>query len=104
MSFNQAALWRKSSYSGNGGQCVEVGAWRKSSHSGNGGDCVEVGTWRKSSYSANGGECVEVGAAECVGVRDTKQAHLGAARAVLMVDRSVFVSFIARVKSGALDI
>jgi hypothetical protein len=39
-----SAAWRKSSYSGNGGQnCVEVGAWRKSSYSGKGGqDCVEV--------------------------------------------------------------
>jgi hypothetical protein len=35
-------IWRKSSFSGNGGNCVEV-AWRKSSFSGNGGDCVEVG-------------------------------------------------------------
>lgn len=36
--------WRKSSFSANGGACVEV-AWRKSSFSGNGGGCVEVG-WR----------------------------------------------------------
>lgn len=39
--------WRKSTYSGNGGQdCVEVGTvpWRKSSHSGHGGqNCVEAG-------------------------------------------------------------
>ena len=39
--------WRKSTYSsGNGGQCVEVGAvpWRKSTYSGNGGmNCVETG-------------------------------------------------------------
>ncbi|MGH3569750.1 MAG: DUF397 domain-containing protein [Pseudonocardia sp.] len=35
--------WRKSTYSNNGGNCVEVGAaWRKSTYSGNGGDCVEV--------------------------------------------------------------
>jgi hypothetical protein len=37
--------WRKSSFSPNGGSCVEV-AWRKSSFSGNGGACVEVG-WRE---------------------------------------------------------
>jgi hypothetical protein len=38
-------IWRKSTYSGNGGgECVEVGTWRKSSRSGNGGtDCVEAG-------------------------------------------------------------
>lgn len=35
-------IWRKSSYSGGDGNCVEI-AWRKSSHSGSNGDCVEVG-------------------------------------------------------------
>jgi len=35
-------LWRKSSYSGNGGECVEVAPWHVSSYSGNGGNCVEV--------------------------------------------------------------
>ncbi len=34
-------VWHTSSYSGNGGTCVEVG-WRTSSYSGNGGDCVQV--------------------------------------------------------------
>ncbi|MDQ3886318.1 MAG: DUF397 domain-containing protein [Actinomycetota bacterium] len=34
-------VWRTSSYSPNGGTCVEVG-WRTSSYSGSGGDCVEV--------------------------------------------------------------
>jgi hypothetical protein len=34
------------------------GGWRKSSYSNNGTDCVEV--WRKSSYSDNGSDCVEV--------------------------------------------
>lgn len=33
--------WRKSSYSGDQSDCVEL-AWRKSSHSGNEGDCVEL--------------------------------------------------------------
>lgn len=38
--------WRKSSYSADGNNCVEVGTipWRKSTHSGNGGpNCVELG-------------------------------------------------------------
>ncbi|MCA1606633.1 MAG: DUF397 domain-containing protein [Acidobacteria bacterium] len=44
-------------------------AWRTSSYSPNGGDCVEVG-WRTSSYSGN---CVEVApAADGVLVRDSK--------------------------------
>ena len=35
--------WRKSSFSGQTGECVELGAaWRKSSLSGATGDCVEV--------------------------------------------------------------
>ncbi|MCW2860197.1 MAG: hypothetical protein JWP48_1905 [Actinoallomurus sp.] len=35
--------------------------WRKSSRSGNGGNCVEtMVTWQKSSRSGNGGNCVEV--------------------------------------------
>ena len=33
--------WRKSSYSGNSGNCVEV-RWQKSSHSGMNGNCVEA--------------------------------------------------------------
>ncbi|HEU5474536.1 MAG TPA: DUF397 domain-containing protein [Actinophytocola sp.] len=46
--------------------------WRKSSFSANGGNCVEVG-WRKSSFSANGGSCVEVGwPAQRAAVRDSK--------------------------------
>jgi hypothetical protein len=70
------AAWRKSTYSNNGGQCVEIAAvWRKSSHSGNGGDCVEIAAgWRKSTHSNNGGSCVEVarGGPKMVAVRDSK--------------------------------
>lgn len=51
------AAWRKSTYSGNGGQCLEVAA-----------------VWRKSTYSNNGGSCVEVarGGPDVVAVRDSK--------------------------------
>ncbi|WP_159945544.1 MULTISPECIES: DUF397 domain-containing protein [unclassified Nocardiopsis] len=39
--------WRKSSYSGgSGGNCVEVSDWHKSSYSTNGGECVEVAKGR----------------------------------------------------------
>ena len=34
-------VWHTSSYSANGGDCVEVG-WRTSSYSGNSADCVQV--------------------------------------------------------------
>ncbi|MGH4022736.1 MAG: DUF397 domain-containing protein [Pseudonocardiaceae bacterium] len=49
--------------------------WRKSSYSGGSGDCVEIG-WRKSSYSGGSGGCVEVAAApDEVLVRDSKDPH-----------------------------
>jgi hypothetical protein len=67
--------WRKSSYSANGGDCVEVG-WHTSSYSANGGNCVEVG-WHTSSYSANGGSCVEVRTGPQILVRDTKNREGG---------------------------
>ncbi|MGQ0839298.1 DUF397 domain-containing protein [Actinokineospora sp.] len=54
-------------------------SWRTSSFSANGGTCVEVGwlpehvSWRTSSFSANGGDCVEVGwPGVGVAVRDSK--------------------------------
>jgi hypothetical protein len=50
--------------------------WRKSSYSANGGSCVEVG-WRTSSHSANGGDCVEVATGAPVLIRDTKDREGG---------------------------
>jgi hypothetical protein len=48
-------------------------SWRKSSFSGENGSCVEV-AWRKSSFSAENGSCVEVAfAAPAVGIRDSKK-------------------------------
>ncbi|TCP51985.1 uncharacterized protein DUF397 [Tamaricihabitans halophyticus] len=56
--------------------------WRKSSYSGSSGDCVEVAfapaTWRTSSYSGSSGNCVEVAVADsAVGVRDSKNPTAG---------------------------
>jgi hypothetical protein len=46
--------------------------WRKSSFSGVNGNCVEV-AWRTSSFSSNGSACVEVAPVPSgVAVRDTK--------------------------------
>ncbi|MGH3826813.1 MAG: DUF397 domain-containing protein [Pseudonocardiaceae bacterium] len=46
--------------------------WRKSSYSGTNGNCVEVG-WRISSYCASNGDCVQVAPAPGrVLVRDSK--------------------------------
>ena len=50
-------------------------AWRTSTYSNNGGECVEVAAvWRTSTYSNNGGNCVEVArpGPEMVAVRDSK--------------------------------
>ena len=53
-------------------------AWRKSSYSGGNGECVEVG-WRKSSYSASNGACVEMRWPEAgrLAVRDSKAPQTG---------------------------
>lgn len=50
--------------------------WRKSSFSGDNGACVEVG-WRKSSFSGTNGDCVEVAFVEGVAVRDSKKPKAG---------------------------
>ncbi|MGH4019853.1 MAG: DUF397 domain-containing protein [Pseudonocardiaceae bacterium] len=65
--------------------------WRTSSYSANGGACVEVG-WRTSSYSGNSGNCVEVAPApEGVLVRDSKDP----AGATLAVTAAAWHAFLA---------
>jgi len=73
-----------------------VSAWRKSSYSGNGGqNCVEVGAWRTSTYSSgNGGQCVEVAGAGTVLVRDTVN-HEGA---MLSVTADAWSAFLGTLK------
>jgi hypothetical protein len=74
--------------------------WRRSSRSGDSGNCVEIAGWRKSSRSAANGGCVEVGAAEpIVGVRDTKQRGEGP---VLEFPRVAWQAFLSEVKTGRL--
>lgn len=76
--------------------------WRTSSRSsGNGGQCVEVGAWRTSTRSSsNGGSCVEVGTCtHTVAVRDTKDRS----GPVLTADRPQWTGFVAGLKSGAFD-
>ena len=78
--------------------------WRKSSYSAEAKDCVEVAelpaAWRKSSYSGAGQECVEV--AELSGgtaVRDSKDPR----GPVLRFTRAQWLAFTAEVRSGEFD-
>lgn len=54
--------------------------------------------WRKSTYSsATGGSCIEVASARTwIGVRDTKQAHLGQGRTVLSFSGQAWAEFLGR--------
>jgi uncharacterized protein DUF397 len=58
--------------------------------------------WRKSSHSHfEENACVEIGSAPgVVGVRDTKQAALTAARPVLLYSENAFAAFLAHVTGG----
>lgn len=88
--------WRKSSYSGNGGNCVE---WRVSSYC-NGGECVQIGRgdWVKSSHSASG-NCAEVSAPRNVLLRDSK---LGDDSPILEFSPAEWEAFTGSVKRGKL--
>jgi hypothetical protein len=69
---------------------VELRGWRKSSYSGSEGECVEV-AWRKSSHSGSQTNCVEVAlTSEVVGVRDTKDRGGG----TLLVPAAVWQAFV----------
>lgn len=58
--------------------------------------------WRKSSHSHfEENACVEIGSAPgVVGVRDTKQAALGAARPVLVYPAEAFTAFVRHLTGG----
>ncbi|WP_405743532.1 DUF397 domain-containing protein [Streptomyces sp. NBC_01525] len=102
----ESPRWFKSSYSNNGGNCIEIAAdrWFKSSYSDNGGDCIEIAAdrWFKSSHSDNGGNCIEVAAVlvasrGVVPVRDSKDPD----GPRLSVPATAFASFVAGVKADA---
>ncbi|XRQ04824.1 DUF397 domain-containing protein, partial [Actinomadura welshii] len=76
--------------------------WRISSYStGNGGQCVEVGAWHKSSHSADEGECIEVAASQAaVLTRDSKDPD----GPVLGFEANAWDTFLNTVKGGRLDL
>lgn len=74
-------------------------AWRKSSYSGPGGNCLEVG-WQKSSYSGPNNNCLEVGLeGEAVGVRDTKDRDGG----LLCISPTRWAAFVGAVKDDRYE-
>ncbi|MFJ4701687.1 DUF397 domain-containing protein [Streptomyces sp. NPDC088768] len=77
--------------------------WRKSTYSDNGGDCVEAAAnWRTSSYSDNGGTCVEVATntPHAIPVRDSKNP----AGPHLRLTPTAFAIFVASVQRGTFDV
>jgi uncharacterized protein DUF397 len=98
--------WRKSTYSNDSANCVEIGTavmWRKSRYSVNSGNCVEVATtWHKSSYSNSSANCVEIAVKEItIGVRDSKQHGRGP---VLEFSSAAWKAFLTAAKNGEYDI
>ncbi len=93
------AAWRTSTYSNNGGACVEVATvWRKSSYSNAGGNCVEVAhapVRHKSASSGAGGN--RAGAARpAVAIRDSKDPD----GPELAVGPAAWHAFTATLKAG----
>lgn len=83
--------------------------WRKSSRSGNNGNCVEVGClhqariWRASTRTGNNGNCVEVAqVATVVAVRDSKLPTTGDFPA-LAVNSGDWAGLLAEIRTGNLD-
>lgn len=76
-----------------------MASWRKASWSGGNGECAEIGSWHKAEASFSNGGCVEAGSGTAViGIRDTKQAHLGEARTVLEFTPAAWRKFITGLK------
>jgi hypothetical protein len=95
--------WRKSSYSCDTANCVEVACdvWRTSTRSLGNGNCVEVG-WRTSTRSPVDENCVEVGGCCCDGVlvRDSKDRD----GPRLSFAASTWTDFLAGCKTGEFDL
>ncbi|MFF7995684.1 DUF397 domain-containing protein [Kitasatospora xanthocidica] len=84
-------LWRKSSYSGQGGDCIEVAGLPAA---------VADDEWQKSSYSAQANDCVETGRSVPGGmaVRDSKDPS----GPTLQFTAEAWAAFVGGVKAGEL--
>lgn len=77
-------------------------AWRKSSYSSDQANCVEVAAlgWRTSSYSSSASNCVEVAlGGPAIGLRDSKDPH----GPVLAVPAGCWSPFLHGVATGDFD-
>jgi predicted secreted Zn-dependent protease len=77
--------------------------WRKSSYSGHNGECVEVAAtaWRKSTFSGHNGDCVEVAQApDLVAVRDSKDPS----GPVLTFVAAEWREFLSGLRTGEFDL
>jgi hypothetical protein len=76
--------------------------WKKSTFSGQAGTCVEVDRgFHKSTFSGGGSACVEVGREDGMTlVRDTK---LGEGSPILSFNDDEWVAFVRGVKAGQFD-
>ena len=91
MSDLPAFAWRKSSFSGNNGTCVEIAPLPQ----------LVMAEWRKSSFSADNGACVETAplTSRHVGVRNSNHPEAG----TLLLSRPGVAAWIRGVKAGEYD-
>jgi hypothetical protein len=95
--------WHDVSFNVRARELRAVAAWRKSSYSGTEGNCLEAAVigrarWYKSSYSGTQGNCVEVAGdmPDAVAVRDSKDPGGPA----LVFSRDEWTAFIGQLRRG----
>ncbi|MBW8093798.1 MULTISPECIES: DUF397 domain-containing protein [Streptomyces] len=91
--------WRKSSYSANSSNCINI-AWRKSSYSADAGNCVNLSAdWRKSTHSGDASNCVNVAASDrAVLLRESDDPDV-----ILSTTPASLRAFIRGAKAGDFD-
>ncbi|MCG0288900.1 DUF397 domain-containing protein [Streptomyces sp. PSAA01] len=79
---------------------MPISDWRKSSYSGDSSNCINVAAdWRKSTHSADAGNCVNVAASDrAVFLRESDEPDV-----VLTVTPPALRAFIRAVRAGGFD-